>query len=595
MAKYDPVKQKDWQIAEIAEAEMISFDAMCDKLEIPKDERIPHGQKIGRVDYMKCLERLKNKPDGKYIEVTAITPTPLGEGKSTTSMGLIEGLGARKKNVGGALRQPSGGPTMNIKGTAAGGGISLLIPMTEFSLGLTGDINNIMNAHNLAMVAMTSRMQHEFNYDDAQLAKRNLKRLNIDPRNIEMGWILDFCAQSLRNMIIGLGTTKADGFMMQSKTAIAVSSEVMAILSIFNGLADFKKRLNEIVVAYDKKGNPVTTGDLEVGNAMMAWMVPSINPTLMQSVEKQPVFVHAGPFANIAVGQSSIVADQIGLKLFDYHITESGFGADIGFEKFWNVKCRFSGLIPNVSVLTATVRGLKHHGIKAGALPCPPGRPVPKEYFSSSPETMKWLEEGVQNAVHHVRNIKKAGINPVVCINAFHFDSKEEHDVIRRACEAEGARVAVSKHWQFGGEGALEFADAVVDACNEKNDFKFLYPNELPLRKRVELIAKEVYGADGVDFAPEANAKAERFEKDPKFNEYATMMVKTHLSLTHDPSKKGTPKGWRLPVRDFLIYGGAKFICPVCGAISLMPGTGSDPAYRRVDVDVKTGKVTGLF
>ena len=595
MAKYDPVKQADWQIAEIAEAEMIPFDAMCDKLEIPKDERIPHGQKIGRVDYMKCLERLKNKPDGKYIEVTAITPTPLGEGKSTTSMGLIEGLGARKQNVGGALRQPSGGPTMNIKGTAAGGGISLLIPMTEFSLGLTGDINNIMNAHNLAMVAMTSRMQHEFNYDDAQLAKRNLKRLNIDPRNIEMGWILDFCAQSLRNMIIGMGATKADGFMMQSKTGIAVSSEVMAILSIFNGLADFKKRLNEIVVAYDKKGNPVTTGDLEVGNAMMAWMVPSINPTLMQSVEKQPVFVHAGPFANIAVGQSSIVADQIGLKLFDYHITESGFGADIGFEKFWNVKCRFSGLKPNVSVLTATVRGLKHHGVNAGALPCPPGRPVPKEYFSSSPETMKWLEEGVQNAVHHVRNIKKAGINPVVCINAFHFDSKEEHDVIRRACEAEGARVAVSKHWQFGGEGALEFADAVIDACNEKNDFKFLYPNELPLRKRVELIAKEVYGADGVDFAPEANAKAERFEKDPKFNEYATMMVKTHLSLTHDPSKKGTPKGWRLPVRDFLIYGGAKFICPVCGAISLMPGTGSDPAYRRVDVDVKTGKVTGLF
>jgi formate--tetrahydrofolate ligase len=595
MAKYDPVKQKDWQIAEIAEAEMIPFEEMCDKLEIPKDERIPYGHKIGRVDYIKCLERLKDKPDGYYIDVTAITPTPLGEGKSTTSMGLIEGLGARKQNVGGALRQPSGGPTMNVKGTAAGGGISLLIPMTEFSLGLTGDINNIMNAHNLAMVALTARMQHEFNYTDEQLAKRNLKRLNIDPRNVEMGWIMDFCAQSLRNMIIGLGATKADGFMFQSKTGIAVSSEVMAILSIFTSLADFKKRLNEIVVAYDKKGNPVTTGDLEVGNAMMAWMVPSINPTLMQSVEKQPVFVHAGPFANIAVGQSSIVSDQIGLKLFDYHVTESGFGADIGFEKFWNVKSRFSGLVPNVAVLTATVRGLKHHGVKAGALPCPPGKPVPKEYFSASKETMAWLEEGVQNAVHHVRTIKKAGINPVVCINSFHFDSDEEHAVIRRACEAEGARVAVSRHWQFGGEGALEFADAVMDACKEKNNFKFLYPNELPLRKRVEMIAKEVYGADGVDFAPEANAKAERFEKDPKFNEYATMMVKTHLSLSHDPTKKGCPKGWRLPVRDFLIYGGAKFICPVCGAISLMPGTGSDPAYRRVDVDVKTGKVSGLF
>ena len=315
----------------------------------------------------------------------------------------------------------------------------------------------------------------------------------------------------------------------------------------------------------------------------------------MQTVEGQPCFVHAGPFANIAVGQSSIVADQIGLKLFDYHITESGFGADIGFEKFWNVKCRFSGLIPNVSVLTATVRGLKHHGVKAGALPCPPGKPVPKEYFSAGKETMKWLEEGVENAVHHVRSIKKAGINPVVCINSFHFDSDEEHAVIRRACEAEGARVAVSKHWQFGGEGALEFADAVMDACKDKPKFKFLYPNEMPLRQRVEMIAKEVYGADGVDFAPEAVAKAKKFEADPKYNEYATMMVKTHLSLTADPTKKGTPKGWRLPVRDFLVYGGAKFICPVCGAISLMPGTGSDPAFRRVDVDVKKGTVTGLF
>jgi formate--tetrahydrofolate ligase len=594
MAKYDPVKQKDWQIAEIAEAEMISFDEMCDKLQIPKDERIPHGQKIGRVDYMKCLERLKSKPDGKYIEVTAITPTPLGEGKSTTSMGLMEGMGKRGVNVGGCIRQPSGGPTMNVKGTAAGGGISLLIPMTEFSLGLTGDINNIMNAHNLAMVAATSRLQHEFNYSNEQLAKRNLKRLDINPKNFEMGWIMDFCAQALRNITIGRGG-KMDGFLMDSKFGIAVSSEVMAILAVFTSLADLKKRLNEITVCYDRAGNPITTGDLEVGGAMTAFMVPSINPTLMQTVEGQPCFVHAGPFANIAVGQSSIVADQIGLKLFDYHITESGFGADIGFEKFWNVKCRFSGLIPHVSVLTTTVRGLKHHGVNAGALPCPPGKPVPKEYFSASPETMKWLEEGVQNAVHHIRTIKKAGINPVVCINSFHFDSDEEHALIRRVCEAEGARVAVSKHWQYGGEGALEFADAVIEACKDKPKFKFLYPNELPLRKRVEMIAKEVYGADGVDFAPEANAKAARFEADPKYNEYATMMVKTHLSLTADPTKKGTPKGWRLPVRDFLIYSGAKFICPVCGAISLMPGTGSDPAFRRIDVDVKTGKVTGLF
>jgi formate--tetrahydrofolate ligase len=594
MAKYDPVTMKDWQIAEIAEAEMIPFDEMCEKLGIPKDERIPYGQKIGRVDYLKCLERLKDKPDGYYIDVTAITPTPLGEGKSTTSLGLIEGLGKRGVNVGGALRQPSGGPTMNIKGTAAGGGISLLIPMTEFSLGLTGDINNIMNAHNLAMVAATSRLMHEFNYNDEQLAKRNLKRLNIDPKNFEMGWVIDYCAQALRNIIIGLGG-KMDGFMMASKFGIAVSSEVMAILSVTTSLADMKERLNNITVCYDKQGNPITTRDLEVGNAMTAWMLPSINPTLCQSVEKQPVFVHAGPFANIAVGQSSIIADQIGLKLFDYHVTESGFGADIGFEKFWNVKCRFSGLKPHVAVLTTTVRGLKHHGVNAGALPCPPGKPIPKEYFEASPTTFKWLEDGVQNAVHHIRTIKKAGIKPVVCINAFHFDSKEEHDLIRRVCEAEGARVAVSRHWQYGGEGALEFADAVMEACKEKQEFRFLYPNELPLRQRIEIIAEQVYGADGVDFLPEAVEKAKRFEADPKYNEYATMMVKTHLSLSHDPTKKGVPKGWRLPVRDFLVYSGAKFICPVCGAISLMPGTSSDPAFRRVDVDVKAGKVIGLF
>ncbi|GAG12091.1 unnamed protein product, partial [marine sediment metagenome] len=267
-------------------------------------------------------------------------------------------------------------------------------------------------------------------------------------------------------------------------------------------------------------------------------------------------------------------------------------GADIGFEKFWNVKCRYSGNIPNVSVITTTIRGLKHHGVNAGALPCPPGKPIPKEYFE---ENLAWLEDGMCNVLHHINTVKKAGINPVVCINAFHTDTEEEIKLTRRMCEEAGARVAVSKHWQYGGEGALEFADVVVDACNDEVNFKFLYDLETPLRKRVELIAKEVYGADGVSFSPEAAAKAERFEKDPKFKDYTTMMVKTHLSLTHDPTLKGTPKGWTLPIRDFLTYGGAKFICPVAGKISLMPGTGSDPAYRRVDVDTETGKVRGLF
>ncbi len=587
----DPTKHADWEIAEEAETRMKTVNQLAEELGLKKEELLPHGHYVAKVDYSRILERLKDKPDGKFIEVTAITPTPLGEGKSTTTLGLLQGIGKRGKNVSACIRQPSGGPTMNIKGSAAGGGLSQCIPLTEFSLGLTGDINAVMNAHNLAMVALTSRMQHEFNYDDEQLAKRNLKRLNINPKNVEMGWIMDFCAQALRNIIIGIGG-KMDGFMMQSKFGIAVSSEVMAILSIFSDLADFRKRMGGIVVAYDKKGNPVTTEDLEVAGAMTAWMREAINPNLMQSVEGQPCFVHAGPFANIAVGQSSIVADKMCLKLADYHITESGFGADIGFEKFWNVKCRYSGNIPNVSVITTTIRALKSHGVNAGSLPCPPGKPLPKEYFE---ENLPWLEDGMKNVIHHINTVKKAGINPVVCINAFHTDTAEEIKLTKRMCEEAGARVAVSQHWLKGGEGALEFADAVIDACNDNVNFKFLYDMDTPLRKRVELIAREVYGADGVSFSPEATAKAERFENDPKFNDYTTMMVKTHLSLSHDPTLKGVPKGWTLHIRDFLTYGGARFICPVAGNISLMPGTSSDPAYRRVDVDTKTGKVKGLF
>ena len=583
----DPRKLMDWQIAEIAEETMPTVDEWQAKLGLKKEEIIPMG-KLCKLDFMKIIERLKDKPDGKYIEVTAITPTPLGEGKSTTSMGLIEGLGKRGKNVGGCLRQPSGGPTMNVKGTAAGGGKALLIPMTEFSLGLTGDINDIINAHNLAMVALTSRMQHERNYDDAELSKRKLKRLDIDPTNIEMGWIMDFCAQSLRNIVIGLGG-KMDGFTMQSKFGIAVSSELMAILSIVRDLKDLRERLGNVVVAYDKKGTPVTTTDLEVAGAMCAWMRNTINPTLMMSTEYQPCLVHAGPFANIAVGQSSIIGDRVGLKMFDYHVTESGFAADIGFEKFWNVKSRLSGLTPNVSILTTTIRASKMHG---GGPTVVPGRPLPDEYTK---ENLALLEKGLVNMTHLIGVIRKSGINPVVCINAFHTDTKDEIAMVRKYAEQAGARCALSEHWLKGGDGALELADVVMDACKDKVTLKFLYPLEMPLRQRVEMVAKEVYGADGVSWTPDAEAKAKRFEADPKYKEFNTMMVKTHLSLTHDPTKKGVPKGWTLPVRDVLVFGGAKFLCPMTGTISLMPGTGSDPAYRRVDVDVNTGKVKGLF
>lgn len=584
----DPTKLADWEIAEAAEKHMKTVYQLAEELGLDKHELLPHGHYIAKLDFQSILRRLQAKPDAKYIDVTAITPTPLGEGKSTTTIGLTQGLGKRGKRVVAAIRQPSGGPTMNIKGSAAGGGLSQCIPLTPFSLGLTGDINAIVNAHNLAMVALTSRMQHEFNYTDEQLARRKLKRLNIDPRAVEMKWVIDFCAQSLRDIIIGIGG-KNDGFMMQSGFAIAVSSEIMAILAVSTDLKDMRTRMGKIVVAYDKAGNPITTEDLEVAGAMTAWMVEALNPNLIQTIEGQPVLVHAGPFANIAIGQSSIIADRVGLKLADYHITESGFGADIGFEKFWNLKCRFSGLKPHAAVIVATIRALKCHG---GA-PIPiPGRPLPVEYAS---ENVGWVEKGCENLVHHIQTVKKAGINPVVCINAFYTDTQSEINAVKKIAEAAGARVAVSQHWQFGGNGALELADAVVDACDDQNRFDFLYDLTTPLRRRIELIAREVYGADGVEYSPDALAKAQKMEADPNASQLGTCMVKTHLSLSDNPTLKGVPKGWKLFVRDILTYRGAGFVVPVAGAIKLMPGTASDPAFRRIDVDVETGRVKGLF
>ena len=460
----DPTVYKDWQIAEEAEKALPSVDYFREKLGLLPEEIIPYG-KTPKIDFIKVMKRLKDKPDGKFIEVTAITPTPFGEGKSTVSLGLIEGLGKLGLNVGGALRQPSGGPTMNVKGTAAGGGNALLMPMTEFSLGLTGDINDIMNAHNLAMVALNARMQHERNNNDEWLAKKGLKRLDIDPKRVEMGWVMDFCAQGLRNIIIGIGG-RLDGFMMESKFGIAVGSELMAILAVARDLKDLRERIGKIVVAYSRSGEPVTCDDLEVAGAMTAWM----------------------------------------------------------------------------------------------------------------------------------RNtIKKSGINPVVCINRFYTDTDAEIALLKKLCKEHGVRCAESNHWRYGGEGAIELAKAVVEACEEPVNIKFLYDLEMPLRQRVELIAKEVYGADGVDWAPLAVQKAERFESDPKYKDYCTMMVKTHLSLSDDPTKKGVPTGWRLAIRDILEYGGAKFLCPMAGTISMMPGTAANPAYRRIDVDTETGKVSGLF
>ncbi len=586
--KLDPTKMKDWEIAEAAEKDMKTVYQLAEELNLDKMEILPYGHFLGKLDYNAILERLKDKPDGKYIEVTAINPTPLGEGKTTTTMGLVEGLGKIGKSVCGAIRQPSGGPTFNIKGSAAGGGLAQCVPLTEFSLGLTGDIDAITNAHNLAMVALTSRIQHEFNYGDDVLDKKNLKRLDIDPRNPAIGWAIDFSAQALREIIIGLGG-KMDGFMMKSGFQITVSSEIMAILAVAKDLKDMRERIGKMIIGYNKKGEAVTADDLEVGGAMTALMARAINPNIMQTIEGQPVLVHAGPFANIAIGQSSIIADRVGLKLCDYHVTESGFGADIGFEKFWNLKCRFSGLVPNCSVIVCTVRALKMHG---GGPKVVPGKPLDKAYTE---ENIELVEKGLENLLAHIATVRKSGVPAVVCINHFYTDTDKEIEVIREACKKAGARVALSKHWEKGGEGAVELANAVVEACEEKPDFKFLYEDSTPLKDRIELIATQVYGADGVSYSAEAAAKLEKIQNDSALNGLGTCMVKTHLSLSHDPTLKGRPKGWTLPISDILVYQGAGFIVPVAGGIKLMPGTASDPAFRQIDVDTDTGRVKGLF
>ncbi len=586
--KLDPTKMKDWEVAAAAEENMKSVLQLAEELGLKQEEILPYGHYLGKLDYKAILDRLSGRKDGKYIEVTAITPTPLGEGKTTTTMGLVEGLGKLGKSVTGAIRQPSGGPTFNIKGSAAGGGLAQCIPLTDFSLGLTGDIDAITNAHNLAMVALTARIQHEFNYGDETLRKKNLKRLDIDPRNPAIGWAIDFSAQALRDITIGQGG-KMDGFMMKSGFQITVSSEIMAILAVARDLNDLRIRIGKMVVAYNKKGEPVTTEDLEVAGAMTALMAKAINPTLIQTVEGQPVLVHAGPFANIAIGQSSIIADRLGLKLADYHVTESGFGADIGFEKFWNLKCRFSGLTPNCSVIVATIRALKMHG---GGPRVAPGKPLDSAYTDKNTEL---VEKGMENLLAHIETVKKSGIPVVVCINSFYTDTPEEIEVIRKGVEKVGARVAVSEHWEKGGDGAIELAKAVVEAAEETPDFKFLYDESLPVKEKIEKIAREVYGADGVSYSADADKKLKKIQDNEEHRKLGTCMVKSHLSLSHDPNMKGRPKGWTLPIKDVLIYQGAGFIVPVAGDIKLMPGTASDPAFRNIDVDTETGRVKGLF
>ena len=585
--KYDPTRMADWQIAEAAEGTAKPPSRLAEEMGLLPEEVIPMGRLLAKIDFQRVISRLPDPPRARYVDVTAITPTPLGEGKTTTTMGLVQGLGRLGKRVVGAIRQPSGGPTFNIKGSAAGGGLAQCVPLTPMSIRMTGDIDSISNANNLAMVALTARMQHENNYDDERLAESNLRRLDIDPKRVQMRWTLDFCAQALRNITIGKGG-KMDGLEMDSGFQIAVASEVMAVLSVAKSLKDLRARIGRIVVAQDRQGRDVTTADLEVDGAMTAWLLDAVNPNLLQTLEGQPVLVHAGPFANIAIGQSSVIADLLGTRLAEFHVTESGFGSDIGYEKFWNLKCRYSLLKPDAVVIVCTVRALKMHG---GGPTVKPGKRLDDAYVR---EDVGLVETGCQNLLAHIDIVRRSGVRPVVCINSFHTDTAAEVAAIRRIAEQAGAYVAFSEHWLKGGEGARELAEAVVQACDEPSDFHYLYDMDIPLSQRIELIAKEIYGADDVSYSQVAEEKMAAVDGDPSMRKYGTCMVKTHLSLSHEPTVKGRPRGWTLPVRNILVYRGAGFVVPVAGAIKLMPGTASNPSYRQVDVDVETGRATGL-
>lgn len=601
---------------------------VAEELGLEADELELYGPYKAKIK-LEVLERLKERPNGKYIDVTAITPTPLGEGKTTTTVGVCQALGAHLgKNVITVIRQPSQGPTFGIKGGAAGGGYSQIIPMEDFNLHLTGDIHAITAAHNLCAAALDARMMHEANTpDDGKLFDalcppdkkgqrkfspsmlRRLKklgidktdpneltpeersrfaRLDIDPNGVQWRRVVDVNDRFLREIMVGLGKDEA-GHEHRSGYDITVASEIMAILALTTGLADMRDRLGRMVVAVNMRGEAVTAEDLGVAGALTVLMKDAIKPNLMQTLEGTPAIVHAGPFANIAHGQSSIIADKIALKLADYVITESGFGADIGMEKFMGIKCRYSGLIPNVVVLVATVRALKMHG---GGPKVVAGKPLAPEYTD---ENLGLLQKGLPNMIQHIENALKYGVNVVVAVNSFATDTPAEVEMVRKAAIEAGAMDAVvSRHWMEGGKGAVALAEAVVKACEKPINFKFLYDLDRPIKEKVETIAREIYRADGVDYTPEAEAKIEQFTR-LGFAGLPLCMAKTHLSFTDSAAVKGAPRGFRVTISDIRASVGAGFLYPLLGEMRTMPGLPTRPVFYDVDLDLKTGKVVGLF
>jgi methylenetetrahydrofolate dehydrogenase (NADP+)/methenyltetrahydrofolate cyclohydrolase/formyltetrahydrofolate synthetase/formate--tetrahydrofolate ligase len=553
---------------------------------LPK-ELEPYGNVKAKV-HLSLLDRLKHAKNGKYIDVTAITPTPLGEGKTTTAVGLTQALGVLKKKVILAIRQPSMGPTFGIKGGAAGGGYSQVIPMEEFNLHLTGDIHAVSIANNLLAAAIDARIMHEDKMSDEQLAKTGLKRLDIDPYSITWRRVVDVNDSALRNIVVGLGTAD-DGRPRQTGFDIAVASEIMAILALATDLADMKVRLGRIIIGMNKSGQPVTASDLGMTGALTVLMKDAIKPNLMQTLEGQPAFIHAGPFANIAHGNNSIIADKMALKLADYVVTESGFAADIGMEKFMDIKCRISGLQPNCVVLVATIRALKMHG---GGPKVTPGKPLPDAYTK---ENLPLLEKGLANMVKHIEIARMFGVPVVVAIGGgFLSDTEAEMELARKAAEKAGAEAAViSHHWAEGGKGAVELAKAVVAACEKPSNFKLLYPDDMPIKDKIVLIATKVYGADGVHFEPMAEKQIAAYEK-WGLGKLPICMAKTHLSLSHDPLLKGVPTGFTVPVREVRASAGAGFLYPLLGTMRTMPGLPSHPAFMDVDLD-EGGEVIGMF
>ncbi len=578
---------------------------------------------------LEILDRLAKRPNGKYIDVTAITPTPLGEGKTTTTVGVSQALGAHLgKKVITVIRQPSQGPTFGIKGGAAGGGYSQIIPMEDFNLHLTGDIHAITAAHNLCAAALDTRIMHEANTpDDEKLFNalcppdkkgnrrfspsmlRRLKKLGINKKNpndltpeersrfarldvdysgVQWRRVIDVNDRMLREVQVGVGKDE-QGFEHRSGYDITVASEIMAILALTASLEDMRDRLGRMVVAVNRKGEAVTAEDLGVAGALTVLMKDAIKPNLMQTLEGTPAFVHAGPFANIAHGNSSIIADKIALKLADYVITESGFGADCGMEKFFNIKCRASGLIPHVVVIVATVRALKMHG---GGPKVVAGKPLAPEYTD---ENLELLRKGLPNLTQHIENALKFGVNVVVAVNSFATDTPAEVELVRQAALEAGAMDAVvSRHWMEGGKGAIALAEAVVKACEKPSKFRFLYDVNLSIKEKIETICREIYRADGVDYSPEAEVRIEQFTK-LGFGNLPMCMAKTHLSFTHDASIKGAPRGFRVPIRDIRASVGAGFLYPLLGEMRTMPGLPTRPVFYDVDVDLETGKVVGLF